>query len=275
MQEDTYDAGLHLNLYGAEKLSRYFGNWLKTNLELTDYRTDKNYKKVWDEKTKFYEEEKSAQLKELSEYGKLISYGGQNTEEKETNTMKYFIILTTITLLCLTLIACGNKTEPSKETVDSNNTQNNEQINQGTGQDDNLTTVPTPKNDGYLLTLKNTSIAIDAPMEPIVKSLGEPTQYFESASCAFQGLDKVYTYGSTVIRTYPIDGKDYVLSIQLKDDLISTPEGICIGDGKEKLTVYGAPKSEDDTAITFEKNGSVLTFILSDGSIQSITYTQA
>ena len=35
---DTYDGGLHLNYYGAKKLSNYFGKILRDNFTLTDYR---------------------------------------------------------------------------------------------------------------------------------------------------------------------------------------------------------------------------------------------
>jgi len=43
---DTYDGGLHLNLQGATKLSKYFSKILKEKYQLTDYRGDK----VYDEK---------------------------------------------------------------------------------------------------------------------------------------------------------------------------------------------------------------------------------
>lgn len=71
---DTYDVGLHLNLDGAEKLSRYFGTYLKENYDLTDYREDPEYKKVYEEKIQFYEDMKEAQYKELEEYGEIINY---------------------------------------------------------------------------------------------------------------------------------------------------------------------------------------------------------
>ena len=71
---DTYDAGLHLNLDGAEKLSRYFGTYLKENYDLTDYREDPEYEKVYEEKIQFYEDMKEAQYKELEEYGEIINY---------------------------------------------------------------------------------------------------------------------------------------------------------------------------------------------------------
>ena len=63
-----------------------------------------------------------------------------------------------------------------------------------------------------------TQVVLGAEMKPIADKLGKPTKYFESQSCAFQGLDKVYTYGGVIIRTYPENDVDYVLSIELKDE---------------------------------------------------------
>ena len=53
--EDTYDAGLHLNLYGATKLSRYFGDILVNDCQLADHRNDVSYSSIWDKKlTEYY-----------------------------------------------------------------------------------------------------------------------------------------------------------------------------------------------------------------------------
>lgn len=49
-QTDTYDGGLHLNLDGATKLSKYFANILMENYDLTDYSGDELY----DEKLEEY-----------------------------------------------------------------------------------------------------------------------------------------------------------------------------------------------------------------------------
>jgi hypothetical protein len=42
---DTYDAGLHLNLTGATKLSKFFANLLSSNYDLTNYKGDTLYDK--------------------------------------------------------------------------------------------------------------------------------------------------------------------------------------------------------------------------------------
>ena len=75
LNTDTYDAGIHLNIYGAEKLSTYFGNYLVTNYDLTDYREVPEVAAVYDDKIAFYDYMKQDQLSELEQYGQLVSYG--------------------------------------------------------------------------------------------------------------------------------------------------------------------------------------------------------
>lgn len=55
---DTYDTGLHLNVYGAEKLSRYFGEILKNEFEFEDHRNDPELNQIWEEKIKAYNDRK-------------------------------------------------------------------------------------------------------------------------------------------------------------------------------------------------------------------------
>ena len=51
---DTYDAGLHLNIYGAEKLSSYFGKILVERCGVEDHRSDAALEAEWQEKRKIY-----------------------------------------------------------------------------------------------------------------------------------------------------------------------------------------------------------------------------
>lgn len=82
---DTYDAGLHLNLSGAEKLSRYFGQVLKENSQLPDYRQDVALSAAWREKTAFYDQMRTAQYLELETYGYLKSFGGRQEAAEASN----------------------------------------------------------------------------------------------------------------------------------------------------------------------------------------------
>lgn len=64
---DTYDAGLHLNLSGAEKLSKYFGEILSSKYGLENRLGDAELSAIWDEKIKAYNEEIARQENELNE----------------------------------------------------------------------------------------------------------------------------------------------------------------------------------------------------------------
>jgi hypothetical protein len=84
-EKDTYDAGLHLNVSGAEKLSDYFGKFLMENYKLADRRNDQNYNKIWQEKVALYDEMKKKQYHELENYGYLKSFGAKAPDNSEGN----------------------------------------------------------------------------------------------------------------------------------------------------------------------------------------------
>ncbi|MBQ8849609.1 MAG: SGNH/GDSL hydrolase family protein [Clostridia bacterium] len=56
---DTYDAGLHLNVYGAEKLSDYFGDILAREHGITDRRSDSALSEAWQGRVDRYYEDKN------------------------------------------------------------------------------------------------------------------------------------------------------------------------------------------------------------------------
>ena len=58
---DTYDAGLHMNLSGAEKLSFYLGKRLVEEAGLSDRRGEEKLCAIWQEKIADYEREKQEQ----------------------------------------------------------------------------------------------------------------------------------------------------------------------------------------------------------------------
>ena len=60
---DTYDAGQHMNLSGAEKCARYIGEILSRDYQIADRRADEHLQSVWAEKIKAYDAEIAAQKK--------------------------------------------------------------------------------------------------------------------------------------------------------------------------------------------------------------------
>ena len=130
-----------------------------------------------------------------------------------------------------------------------------------------------PVQDSFTFTYKGTKIALHAPAEQVVAALGEPLKYSESTSCAFEGLDKSYDYGSFYLETYPIGDKDYVYGWWFVDDLVETAEGICIGSSKADVeTAYGADNYNGTNAYTIKKGSGMLTIILDNDVVTSIQY---
>ncbi len=71
---DTYDAGLHLNCQGAEKLSQYLGGEISRLYGLEDKRSDSELSKVWEQKGQLYDAMRSAQLSDIANYGKVQTF---------------------------------------------------------------------------------------------------------------------------------------------------------------------------------------------------------
>lgn len=127
--------------------------------------------------------------------------------------------------------------------------------------------------DTYVFLSGDFAISIDQDMAEVLAALGEPQSYFEAASCAFEGLDKIYTYPGFQITTRPDGDKDYVNSILLTDDSVTTPEGIYIGCLKEDvLEAYKCSADGPDGSLMLTLDNTTLSFIFQDGKVLSIEY---
>ncbi len=74
LSTDTYDGGLHLNVYGAEKVSRWLGPILSEECGLPDHRDDEELSRIYAEKLAAYEAEKESQELEFEELGYISKY---------------------------------------------------------------------------------------------------------------------------------------------------------------------------------------------------------
>lgn len=227
---DTYDGGLHMNLSGAEKITKYLGEILMEESGLRDRRSEDILSARWKEKRRRYEEDREMQ------------YAALGMDDTET-------------------------VEDEMEDVNVSAISDEEE----TGQED--TDFAKENYKGYAFIYHDVVIEIDAEAAPVLEQLGEANSYFEAASCAFNGLDKMYTYSSFELDTYPMDDKDYVSMILFKDDTISTAEGISIGDTIERVTeVYGEDSTMESGMIVYQKDGMKIGFVVDNGKISSIEY---
>ena len=130
-----------------------------------------------------------------------------------------------------------------------------------------------PQEENFSFTYNGTKITLGAEAAPIIDALGEPRSYTEEPSCAFEGMDKTYYYGSFYLSTYPLNGKDFVYSFWFADDSVATEEGIRIGSTKAEVeAIYGADYFNGANAYTQAQSNSKLTILLKDGIVSSILY---
>ena len=174
--------------------------------------------------------------------------------------MKKFLamILAALTLLCL--VSCADN--------GSGGNESNGGGNKPLGSATSKYVFKVESKNGY-------EIKIDADMSNVLAALGEPLSYFEAASCAFEGLDKTYTYAGFTVMTRPDGSKDYVNAIFLTDDSLTTAKGIYIGASADEVTTAYGETARTDTLISYTDGNTTLNFILKNGSVVSIEYVPA
>jgi len=71
---DTFNAGLHLNVFGAEKLAEFFGGILVEHFALPDRRNEPGTAVLWDKKAELYHSVIARQQEEIVVYGRIQSF---------------------------------------------------------------------------------------------------------------------------------------------------------------------------------------------------------
>lgn len=183
--------------------------------------------------------------------------------------MKCTLISVLLLALLFTLAACGgSEGKPSPQPPDAAPPA------EGTEAPDAPAAPAPAAGSDYVPTSQNCPLPMNAEFAPLLDFLGEPDSYFEAASCAFDGLDKTYTYAGVEIITYPDEEKDYISSVRILDSSVSTPEGITIGSTQEDVAAaYGADFQELGRQYVYENGDAQLSILFEDGAAISVEYT--
>lgn len=175
--------------------------------------------------------------------------------------MKKIIILVLISVL---LVGCGN----GDNTSDAPNTPKQIVANVEAHVDDDGGEL-----NEFVFETKEVAIAMNAEVAPIVEKLGDSKGYFEAESCAFQGMEKTYTFDGFDLYTYEIDGIDSVASISFLDDNVKTKEGVYLYSSLEEiLDAYGDDYEENLGLYTYVLGDSKLNFLIDNNEVVAIDY---
>ena len=120
--------------------------------------------------------------------------------------MKKYIraVCVALALLCAVFcVACGNDIEGCKEDYDS---------------------------DNFYIKYNNVAIKLGDKADAVIAALGEAQSRTEIGDCGGLGAQVKYTYSS--IDLYVLESKtdgNIIDQITFRDDIVSTPEGVCLG----------------------------------------------
>jgi hypothetical protein len=167
------------------------------------------------------------------------------------------IALALIATTALSLVACGGSSDT--KVIESSNTT--------------TSTTAASTNSGYVFSYNGTTIPVDADAAPIIEALGEPNSYFESPSCAAEGIGKLYTYNDFEIQTYPDGDTDLILYVLLRTDNVATAEGIDLSSSRDDIiAAYGDPTEEATGSMKYTTDTMTLVFVFDGDSLVSIEY---
>ncbi len=104
-------------------------------------------------------------------------------------------------------------------------------------------------------------------------ALSEPASVYQAPSCAIEGTDNVYDYGTFELTAFDDGSGETIYSIYFKDPAAATPEGLSLGDGVEKVTeLYGTDYQAEGTAYQYTSGKTLLSIIIQNDTVVSIEY---
>ena len=236
---DTYDSGLHLNLTGATKMSRYFADILADQHEIPDHREDPEIASVYDAKLGFYDAQVAREAANM-----------QEPPERPANYDQMFA--------------------PSEEQT-ADETQSNAAPETSDTEDKSAVVV---EEGTFSYTYHGTQLI---PGEPFnAAKLPKAVGTYTIPSCAFSGTDNVYTYDSIEVVAYDEGNGEHLYCIYLVDPNVSTDEGLCLGDSVEKMIeLYGENYTRTGSEYAYYRGNSILIILAQGGVINGIEIRMA
>jgi len=199
------------------------------------------------------------------------------------------LLLSAILITAIFIVAaCSDGQEADvQETPGTSSSQNGENpISPGTdpntpgnGDDNGNGSEPDSNGDpqapsAFSFTFRDVVIEMDDNVAYIIEKIGEPSGEFEAPSCAFDGIDRIFSYPGIQIYTYPAGATDQIHTIGFFDDSVRTSEGgIRLGSSVQSLLdAYGDNYSYETGMYKFTRGNTFLEFLTEDGTVIGITY---
>lgn len=180
--------------------------------------------------------------------------------------VKTAALLMSLSIVGMSLCACSGEPEPVSSDINIISTQGQ---NYGYSYED--VDYEYAISENFAFNYNGYNFIVDTAIDE--SKLPEDYDIAMEASCAGVGLAQIYKTRSFDIELR-LDSKDIITRIFLRDDLVSTAEGIRIGSTMDEVRqVYGEPDLDTGLSLQYYKGSSKLQFdFKEDGTVEFIQY---
>ena len=193
-------------------------------------------------------------------------------------------LLTALLLgLIFALAACGGADNGPQDETDQagNDSRTVVTVDRDIPEDDTNEEAPAPPDTpdtppaptGFTFEANGAVIYMDQNMTDVLALLGHTDDVFEAPSCAFDGIDRIFRFPGVQIHTYPDGDEDFVHTINIRDDSVTTLNGIFIGSSLgDVIAAYGSDYEQEFGMFRYTLGRTTLSFFVEDDIVTGILY---
>ena len=192
-----------------------------------------------------------------------------------SNRIKKAAVVMAALLMLWSLTACAQaQTSPEAQRITMATVPSGEAMpSVPASQPPEAETVPsgTVEDGFFVFSFEDAALQPGQAFDPSV--LPAPTYTYTVPSCALEGTDNVYSYGNPEITAFNDGTGEFIYSVYLLDDSLSTPEGVKIGHTQAQvIALYGNAFQDNGGEYLYTRGDVVLSLLFQDGTVTAIEY---
>ena len=179
-------------------------------------------------------------------------------------------VLLSMMLLCAQT-ACGEPAaQPSNATTNAVADTTTEAVDDTTAAAD-TTADSLDVEEGFSFTFEGVELIPGQSFD--ASALPAPQSVYQVPSCAIEGTDNVYNYGTIEVTAFNDGTGEVIYSVYIVDANTPTNEGLYIGDTVDHvIAAYGEDYTRENGQITYQKGDTLLIMILDGEYVLSIDF---
>ena len=177
-------------------------------------------------------------------------------------------VLLSVMLLCA-LTACGEPAQPATTTEAVVDTT--AQVADDTTAAAETTAAVQDAVEGFSFTFEGVELIPGQSFD--ASALPTPQSVYQVPSCAIEGTDNVYNYGTIEVTAFNDGTGEVIYSVYIVDANTPTDEGLYIGDTVDHvIAAYGEDCVRENGQITYQKGDTLLILIMDGEYVLSIDF---